>query len=485
MVGSAPPRRGSGGEPAEADEDETSSLLGDDEQRRRRARGLARAVLARLSHPVQLTALASVATVTAVAGLLLLPAATAPGLRTTFREALFTATGAATGGLLLVDMETHWTTFGEVVVMTTAQLGGLGFMTSASLLGMMMSRRLGLRLRLLAANETASVGLGDAKRVVLRVAAVTFTIEAIVAVVLFGALWLDYEMSPGRAAYYGVFHSITAFNNAGFALYSDNLMSFDHDPLVILPIAAASILGGIGFPVLFELRRELRSPALWSMHTKVTLLGYAILLVGGAAAVTAFEWRNPATLGPLSAADKLLGGFFGGVTARTAGFNTFDYGLADPATRLVTNVLMFVGGGSASTTGGIKVTTFMVLFFAILAEARGDDTVDAFGRQVSPAALRQALAVALLGVAIVVAGTLCLLATTEFTLDQVLFEVTSAFGTVGLTTGITAQLPAFAQYVLIVLMLVGRIGPITLASALALRERRRLYRLPEERPIVG
>ncbi|MCK9903456.1 TrkH family potassium uptake protein [Frankia sp. Cpl3] len=434
---------------------------------------------------MKLVVLGFLATVSAATVLLLLPVAAEPGVDTTFREALFTATGASSGALAVVDTPTHWSTFGEVVVMTAVALGGLGFMTSASLLGLLVSRRLGLRIQVLTATETQSLGLGDVRRVLRGVAATTFAIEAVTALVLFGRLWSGYDEPVGRAAYLGLFHSITAFNNAGYALYPDNLMGFATDPVIILTIGLAAILGGLGFPVLFELRHELRTPRTWSMHTRMTLLGYGILLVGGAVAVAALEWRNPATLGPLGYPGKMLNGFFGSVTARTAGFNAIDYGQADPATLVVTDVLMFIGGGSASTAGGIKVTTFMILFFAIIAEARGDDTVDAFGRQVPHTALRQAIAVALLGIAIVVIGTLSILTVSDHSLDQVLFEVTSAFGTVGLSTGITAQLPAFGQYVLVILMLVGRIGPITLASALALRERRRLYRLPEERPIVG
>jgi len=417
--------------------------------------------------------------------LLLLPAAYEPGREPSFRVALFTATGACSGALSVVDTPTHWSAFGEVVIMFGIQLGGLGFMTSASLLGLAVSRRLGLRTRLFAATETQTLGVGDVRRVLLGVARVTFAVEAAVAVVLFPRLWLGYHAPPGRAAFEAVFHAVSAFNNAGYALYSDNLMGFVDDPVVILPVAAAAIIGGLGFPVLFELRRELRTPRYWSVHTKLTVLGYGLLLLGGTVAVTAFEWRNAGTLGPLDVPGKLLAGFFGSTTPRTAGFNSIDYAQAEPATLVVTDVLMFVGGGSASTAGGIKVTTFMILFFAILAEARGDETVDAFTRQISPAALRQALAVALLGVALVVTGTLAILSVADLSLDQVLFEVTSAFGTVGLSTGITGRLPAFGQYVLIVLMFTGRVGPITLASALALRQRRRLYRLPEERPIVG
>jgi trk system potassium uptake protein len=222
------------------------------------------------------------------------------------------------------------------------------------------------------------------------------------------------------------------------------------------------------------------------VHTKTTLVTTALLLVGGTSLVTAFEWRNPGTLGALGTAEKLLVGFFqGGVQPRTAGFNSIDYAQAQETSLLVTDGLMFIGGGSAGTAGGIKVTTFMLLLFAIIAEVRGDPTVDAFGRQVPVAVLRQALSVALLGVALVGVGTLSLLAVSGLDLDRVLFEAVSAFATVGLSTGITAALPPAGQYILIGLMFIGRIGPITMASALALRERRKLFRLPEERAIVG
>ncbi|WP_373694012.1 TrkH family potassium uptake protein [Parafrankia sp. BMG5.11] len=438
-----------------------------------------------LTHPVRLVVLGFAVTVAVTALLLLAPVATESGRTTSPLVAVFTATGAASGALAVVDTGAHWTTFGEVVIMGAVQLGGLGFMTSASLLGLLVSRRLGVRIRLLTAAETQSFGLGDVRRVVRAVALVTFTVEAVIAAVLFLRLWLTYDRSPARAAYESVFHSITAFNNAGHSLYGDNLVGFAADPVIILTVAGGVILGGLGFPVLFELRHELRTPRYWSLHTRVTLLGYGILTVAGTIAVAATEWRNAATLGEHGVGDKLLAAFFASTTARTAGFNSIDYADADASTLVVTDVLMFIGGGSASTAGGIKITTFMILFYAILAEARGDETVDAFGRQISPAALRQALAVALLGVALLVVGTLCLLSASDHTLDQVLFEVTSAFGSVGLSTGITDELPAFGQCVLIMLMFIGRTGPIAVASALALRERRRLYRLPEERPIVG
>jgi potassium uptake TrkH family protein len=422
-----------------------------------------------------------------VTALLMLPVAAETGETTTFRQALFTATSAVcVTGLAVVDTPTHWSAFGEVVILVGIQAGGFGIMTLASLLGLLASRRLGLRTRLLTSWETKAEGLGDVRRVLRGVARTTFVVEGLVALALTARFWLGHNQAPGRALYSGVFHAVSSFNNAGFSLYSDNLMRFTSDPYVCLPIAVAVILGGLGFPVLFELRRELKSPKTWSLHTKTTLLTYALLLVGGAAVISAFEWTNPGTLGPLSVPGKLLAGFFqGGVQPRTAGFNSLNVAKMHPASLLVTDVLMFIGGGSGSTAGGIKVTTFMVLFFAIVAEARGEAHVDAFGREMGSPVLRQALTVALLGVALVVSGTLVLLAVSGLPLDQVLYEATSAFATVGLSTGITADLPATGQYLLVVLMFLGRTGPVTLATALVLRERRRLYRQPEERMLVG
>lgn len=445
------------------------------------------ALMVRRPQPSQVGVAAFAVAVFVVTALLMLPVAAEPGQTTTFRQALFTATSAVcVTGLAVVDTPTHWSTFGEVVILAGIQAGGFGIMTLASLLGLLASRRLGLRSRLLTSWETKAEGLGDVRRVLAGVARTTFVVEALVAVALSARFWLAYDQSLGEALYSGVFHAVSSFNNAGFSVYSDSLMGFTTDPYVCLPIAAAVVLGGLGFPVLFELRRQLTSPKLWSLHTKTTLLTYALLLVGGASMISALEWNNPGTLGPLSWPGKLLAGFFqGGVQPRTAGFNSLDYGEMHPASLLVTDVLMFIGGGSASTAGGIKVTTFMLLFFAIVAEARGEAHVDAFGREVKSPVLRQALTVALLGVALVVSGTLVLLVVSGLPLDLVLFEAISAFATVGLSTGITADLPAAGQYVLVVLMFLGRTGPVTLATALVLRERRRLYRRPEERVLVG
>ncbi|WP_205740323.1 TrkH family potassium uptake protein [Haloactinopolyspora alba] len=403
-----------------------------------------------------------------------------------FLEALFTSTSAVcVTGLIIVDTPEYWTTFGEIVILGLIQIGGFGIMTMASLLVMMISRRMGLRSRLTAAAETKSLGLGDVRTVVVGVAKISVTFEITLAAILTVRLATGHDEPVGHAAYLGVFHAISAFNNAGFSLYSDSLTAFVTDPWICLPIAVAVICGGLGVPVMLELRRQLRRPRRWSLHTKITLSGTGVLLAGGAVFVTASEWANPDTLGALSVPGKLLAGFFHAVMPRTAGFNTLDVGAMNDGTLLGTDVLMFIGGGSAGTAGGIKVTTFFLLFFVIFAEVRGVRAVNVFDRRVGERAQRQALTVALLAVAVVVIPTLVLLEMTDLALDRVLFEVVSAFATVGLSTGITADLPPIGHYMLTVVMFVGRLGPITLASALALRQRERLYALPEARPIIG
>ncbi len=442
-------------------------------------------LLARL-HPYQVVVLGFASAVAAGTLLLLLPLARAGDGGATALEALFTAVSAVcVTGLVVVDTPTYWSGFGQVVILALIQVGGFGIMTLASLLGLLISRRLGLRTRLTTAAETKSLGLGDVRTVIVGVAKVSLFIEGATAIILAARLAIAYDESVPRALWLGVFHSVSAFNNAGFALYSDSLIRFATDPWFSLPIATAVILGGIGFPVLFELRRNLRRPSRWTIHTKITLLGTTALLVGGSAFVLAAEWSNPGTLGPLGVPGKLLAGFFQGVMPRTAGFNSIDIAQMNTGTWLGTDVLMFIGGGSAGTAGGIKITTFTVLLFVIYSEVRGDDDTTVFGRRIPIGAQRQALSVALLGVAAVVLPAIVFAMTTSFSLDEILYEIVSAFATVGLSTGITADLPTPHQLVLVALMFVGRTGTVTLATALALRQRDRLYRFPEERPIIG
>lgn len=439
-----------------------------------------------LRHPAQVVVAGFATAVAAGTGLLMLPVARAGPGGAGVMEALFTSTSAVcVTGLAVVDTPGYWSGFGQAVILALIQVGGFGIMTFASLLVLLVSHRIGLKARMTAAAETKTLGLGDVRSVVTGVVKVSLLLEAVTALALTLRFATAYDEPWPRAAWLGVFHAVSAFNNAGFALYSDSLMGFVTDPWICLPIALAVIAGGLGFPVLFELCRRFRKPRGWSLHTKIVLWASGVFLVGGTAFITALEWSNPATLGPLDAQGKLLAGFFQGVMPRTAGFNSIDTSQMSPASWLGTDVLMFIGGASAGTAGGIKVTTFAVLFFVIYAEIRGEGAVDIFHRRLHGDLQRQALTVVLLSVAAVAITTVVFMVFSDHTLDQSLFEVTSAFATVGLSTGITADLAPGLQLLLVALMFIGRLGPITVASALALRSRHRLYDLPEERPIIG
>src|SRR5215211_1655244 len=426
----------------------------------------------RFRHPAQVIVLAFAGAVSVGTALLLLPVSrTGPGSASVV-EALFTATSAVcVTGLIVVDTPVYWSGFGQAVILILIQVGGFGIMTLASMVALLISRRLGLRSRLIAAAETKHIGLGDLRQVVIGVAKVTLLFEATTALALTARFLLSYDEPVGRAACLG--------------LFSDNLIGFAGDPWICLPIAGGVIAGGLGFPVWFEIRRHLRQRSEWSMHTRITGYMTVLLLVSGTVYITAAEWSNPGTLGALSAPDRLLAGFFASVQNRTAGFNSIDISQLHPGTLLGSDVMMFIGGGSASTAGGIKVTTFALLLFAIYAEVRGEPQIAAFDRRVDNRVLRQALSVALLAVAAVVCAAVILIHLSPFSLDAVLFEVISAFATVGLSTGITAQLPVPGQLLLVALMFLGRLGPVTLVSALALRGRQRLYQVPEGRPMIG
>lgn len=446
------------------------------------AGGLHRALL---GNPVRLVPLGFLAVIAVGTLLLLLPAARVQPVAGGFIPALFTAVSAVSvTGLVTVDTATYWTPLGQGIILALIQVGGFGIMTLSSLLALLVRKHLGLRTLLVAASETQAMNLGDVRRVLLFVAKTTLGIEAAVAAVLSARFWVINPQDPADALWNGVFHSISAFNNAGFALFSDSLISHAGDPWIMIPLCCAVILGGLGFPVIHELLRRPRKKC-WSVHTVLTLWGTVALLVVGAVLLGLFEWNRPETLGHLKPGEKTLGVLGLSVFPRTAGFNNIDYGQASSESLLVTEALMFIGAGSASTAGGIKASTFLVLAFAVWSEARGHEQITMGRRAIGPAIQRQELSVALLGLGAVVGGSLLLLLLTEHPLEKILFECISAFATVGVSTGITAALPASAQWVIICLMFIGRVGIVSAAAALALRHRRLLFRLPEEQPVIG
>jgi Trk-type K+ transport system membrane component len=439
-----------------------------------------------IQHPARLVPLAFLVAITVGTFLLLLPIARVGPGGAPLLIALFTATSAiCVTGLALVDLPTYWSGFGQAVILVLFQMGGFGIMSGATLLALLVTRRLGLSTRLIAQAETRSVALGDVAAVLRLILIVTIGVETLLAAILIPYLRFAYHEPWGQAIWHGVFHAVSAFNNAGLSTYSDSLVRFAADPLILVPIMVAVVLGGLGIPVLHELRQKPNKPARWSVHTKLTLLGTAILLFGGFAVVLVFEWGNPTTLGSHTPAGKLLGSMFYSAMTRSGGFNAFDTGQMRPETLTASYALMLIGGGSAGTAGGIRVTTFLLLGFVVLAEVRGESDTTVFRRRIPAEVQRQALTIVLLAVGSVAAGTMILLSVTDFALDDILFETISAFATVGLSTGITQDLPPAGQFVVTVLMFMGRVGTTTLATALALRSKQRPYRYPEERPIVG
>ncbi len=439
-----------------------------------------------MQHPARLLPVAFLGAIAVVTVLLLLPAARAQPDSIDLVTALFTATSAICVTGLTVVEPGYWSDFGQVVIIIAVKLGGYGIMTAATLLALLVARHAGLRARILATSEGRSLDLSNVRGVLVRVALIQLGFELLVAVPLTLRWWLAYDRHPRTALAEGVFHGISAFNNAGFSLFPNSLTDYRGDPWIIVPVMVGVVAGSLGFPVLMELLREFGSPRRWTLHTRLTISGSWALLVVGLVGLMWFEWGNAATFGGLSVGDKLLDATFASAMARSGGLATVAPDSLTTESMILSSILMFIGGGSASTAGGIKVTTFLLLGHAVWSEIRGETEVTAGRRRISGATQRQALAVGLLSITLMAVGVLLVEALSEgFRLEHIVFEVTSAFGTVGLSTGVAADAPHPVQLVLVGLMFIGRVGPAVVATALALNVRHRLYRYPEEKPIVG
>ncbi len=445
-------------------------------------------------HPTQIVVIAFGAAAIVGTLLLLLPFATAPGNSTSVVAAFFTAVSAVCiTGLTVVDTATHWSGFGQLVIMVLIQLGGLGIVSFATLLGLLVSGRISLRDRLNTLSEAKIVGADSLPKLLSRILIVYFGFELVLATYLSLRLHFSYGEGVFQSIWHGTFHAISAFNNGGFSLYTDSMTGFNQDMFFIAPVMLAVVVGGLGFPVLIELHERIWRLRLqpggkakrFSLHTRLTLWMTVSLIVLGALFIGAIEWNNPGTLGGLNTWDKLVNTFFTSIMPRSGGFNSLDISAMDPASWLGIDLLMFIGGGSASTAGGIKVTTIAVLIFIIYTEIRGETAVNVGNRRLPRSIQRQALTLVALSATAILLTTLLFAATTDFSTDEILFDVISAAATVGLSTGITADLPAFHQIWLAFLMFVGRIGPVVVASALALRVTKRHYELPKERPLIG
>lgn len=420
-----------------------------------------------------------------VTALLCLPFASNSSRPAAFVDVFFTAVSAVcVTGLTTVDTATYWSPFGQAVIALGMMIGGLGIMTFASILAFAVSRKLGLTQRLLAVNETKTDSMGQVRKLLQAVVVTSLSVEFIL-FLSFLPRFITMGEPLARAIWGSLFMAISVFNNGGFVILSGGLAPHQSDWWLLMPIFFGSAIGAVGFPVILDLISHWRTPQKWTLHTKLTLTVYLILALVGSIMLALTEWTNPETLGGLDTPSKVLNSLLAGVNARSSGISALDVGVMRPQTHFVQDILMMIGGGSASTAGGIKVTTFAVLILAVLAEARGDRDIETYGRRIPPSVVRLAVAVTLLGSALIVFAVILLLSLTNYSLDVILFESISAFATVGLSTGITATLPPIAKYVLIALMFAGRTGSMTVAAALALRQRTRQIRMPEERPIIG
>jgi trk system potassium uptake protein len=422
---------------------------------------------------------------------LMLPIAARNGSATPFVDALFTATSAAcVTGLVVVDTASHWSAFGQIVILLLIQAGGFGIMAGSTLLLLVfIRRRTTLRDRVLVQESLGGLELGTVTGLLKRIAMFTLAVEIAGAAVLSIAFVNGPEAGPPGdplGIWWGIFHSVSAFNNAGFDLTGDfrSLTPFVDDWVVLSTIAVLLVFGGLGFAIMGDAFARRRWKRL-ALETKIVLLTTVALLLSGALLIGFTEWNNPATLGALPEEQRLLNALFESATLRTAGFTALDTAAFLEATLFVVMALMFIGGASGSTAGGIKVNTFSVLLIAIVSTVRGQPSAMAFGRRIQHAVVYRALAVALLALAWVFVVGLGLTLTSDASFVQTLFEAVSAFGTVGASTGITPEMSVPARLITIVAMFVGRLGPLTLVLALAARARPIPFRPAVESVRIG
>ncbi|KRE53638.1 TrkH family potassium uptake protein [Paenibacillus sp. Soil522] len=406
-----------------------------------------------------------------------------------YLDALFmSASAICVTGLTILNTGTHFSTFGQVVIIVLAQIGGLGFMTMATLFALLFRKRISFRERLVL-QESMNYGSTEGiVRMIRKVLLYALVIELSGAVLLSSYFML--EMPVGQSLYFGIFHSISFFNNAGFDLFSQfperasSLIHYVEDPFVNIVSMLLIFFGGIGFIVISELVTYPKNRKL-SLHSKVVLTVTGILTIIGAIVIFALEFSNPHTLQPLSALGKFLGALFQSITARSAGLSTIDPSMLREVTQFFLILLMFIGAGPGSTGGGIRVTTFAILIGAIVTMIRGRDDVVLFRYRIAKQQIHQAIMFTMIAFSIICGASMLLSITESGSFLSILFEATSAYCTVGMSTGLTSHLSEPGKIIIILLMFVGRIGPVTLAFALNTRSKKELYRYPEGKITIG
>ena len=437
--------------------------------------------------PARVIASSFVGTILVGTILLMLPVATVEGRETALLDALFTSTSAVcVTGLIVLDTPTHFSTFGQVVIMGLMQVGGLGIMTFSTFLAIALRRRMGMQDRLVMQDLLEERNIETIKTMIVSILKMTFIIEAVGVLVLAWA-WYALGESLRRALYLGLFHSIAAFNNAGFALFSDNLMQYRGDMLINLTITTLIILGGLGFTVISGLLDwrfwgKAQVPRL-SCHTRLVLVTTAILLAGGTLLFFVAEFVK--SMADFSWTERLLTSYFLAVTPRTAGFNTVDTASLTDVSLFITIILMFAGASPAGTGGGVKTSTVALLALNIRAILRKREEVEVFYRTIPRETVHKALVIITFSFSLINLFTIALLLTDEVRFLPAMFEVVSAFGTVGLSMNLTPSLTAAGKVIIIVVMFIGRIGPLTTALALGEQQDRARFAYPTERVMVG
>lgn len=412
--------------------------------------------------------------------LLKLPFATNGSIR--WIDALFIATSAMTvTGLATVDPSTTFTVFGQIVIAVLIQVGGLGIMSFAVLIFIVLGKKIGIKERLLMQQALNQTSVGGVIKLVKYLFVFSFTIEMI-AMLFLAIRWVP-EYGVQKGLFYSFFHAISAFNNAGFALWSDNLIQYVGDPIVNIVISSLFIIGGIGFTVLIDIWKKRRFKD-YSLHTKLMIVGTLILNVVSMLFIFIAEYSNPGTLGNLSLSEKLWASYFQAVSPRTAGFNTIDLSHLNDTTSFFMIILMFIGAGSGSTGGGIKLTTAVVITLATISFLRGKNGITIARRSIAESYIGKVLAITIISLSFVIVSILILSMTERASFIQIVFEVVSAFGTVGLTLGMTSSLSFIGKLVIVFVMFLGKLGPLTMVFSFATRSKQKV-RYPSEDILTG
>lgn len=433
---------------------------------------------------VQILALGFLVAIIIGAIILSLPISSRSGEPTNFLDAIFTSTSAVcVTGLITLDTSTHWSTFGQTVIMTLIEIGGLGFMSFAVLISLILGKKITLRERLVMQEAMNTFSIQGLVRMVKYVLAFTVSVQ------FFGALLLSTQFVPeygiSKGVFYSIFHSISAFCNAGFDLFGTSLVGYSNNTVVILVISVLIIIGGLGFTVLLELY-NFKGIKKLSLHAKLVIITTLILVFGGAMLMLLFEYNNPQTIANMNIKDKLLNSFFASVSPRTAGFNSVPTNGMTLASKILTVILMVIGGSPGSTAGGLKTVTCGILVLTVISLIRGREDVECFGRRFTKELVIKAFTIVFIGLSLVI-GVTMILSYTEVgaSFIDLLYESASALGTVGLTLGLTPNLSAVGKILIMIMMYLGRVGPITVMLALTRKRKKSGYKYPEGKILIG